>query len=137
MKRSLHRRYGHAGAHFYYRGYNVNINSEEQYTAYAAVSRSGFLKETTSKAEVMKRLLSVSNELPLGAEVRIEKLYHATRGYEPNAKFSSGQSAEEETLRLVEHGSFYDPKTSKARPAKWKRVSRSSRASSLDPWVSK
>jgi hypothetical protein len=137
VKRSLHRRYGHAGAHFYYRGYNVNISSETAYPAYAALARSGFFKETTSKAEVMKRLLSVSNELPIGAKVKIEKLYRATRGYEPNAKFSSGQSAEEETLRLAEHGSFYDPKTGKPKPAKWVRLSRSSRASSVDPWVSR
>jgi len=121
---------------FSYRGYNVNIASDTQYEAYAALSRSGFFQESPSKAEVKKRLLSVSNTLPIGAEVKIGKVYHPKRGYEPDAKFRSGESAEEETLRLVEHGSFYDPATGKPKEAKWIRVSRYHReAGGRTPWV--
>jgi hypothetical protein len=121
---------------FSYKGFNVNISSETHYEAQAALNRSGFTKEHGSKAEVKKRLLSVSNELPIGAEVKIEKIYHPKRGYEPEAKFRSGESAEEETLRLVEHGAWYDPATGKPKEAKWERVSRFRRESGgRTPWV--
>ena len=113
---------------FSYKGSNVNVSADSG-EAYWALSRSGFLREYATKAEVKKRLMSISNELPIGAEVRIEKIYHATRGFEPNAKFRSGEAAEEETLRLVEYGSFYDPATGRPRDAKWARVSRSHRDS--------
>lgn len=121
---------------FSYRGYNVNINADTQYEAYAALYRSGFARDHASKAEVKKRLLSISNQLPIGAEVKIEKIYHPARGYEPNAKFRSGESAEEETLRLVEHGAFYNPATGKPKDPKWVRVSRFRReAGGRTPWV--
>ena len=52
---------------FFYRGYNVNVASDTNYEAYAALTRSGFTQEHKSKAEVRKRLLSISHLLPIGA----------------------------------------------------------------------
>ncbi len=104
---------------------------------YSALYRTSFNREVGSKAEVLKHLQSVSRDVPLGTEVVVRKVYRQKRGYEPNAPFSSGGIAEEETYRLVEHGSFYDPATGRPRPPKWVSVERRTRKSSVDDWTTK
>lgn len=104
---------------------------------YYKIVGTGFRKDYGSKAAVMERLRPVANDMPLGTDVAVEKVYHMRRGYEPDALFRHGDIAEKQVYRLMEHGTWYDPQTGKPREPKWKLVSQSKRKSSLAPWESR
>ena len=75
-------------------------------------------REMASKALVMEAINRFADDLPIGTKVKVEKIYHATRGYEPG-KPRSGEVTESTYAHLVEHGAWHDPKTGKAKAPKW------------------
>lgn len=108
-------------------------DSPDYFAASGALSRAGFFQEVSSLAELRKRLNSAVPFLPVGTEVLVERVYRMSRGYEPG-KPRPGSTDREERLVLADKGAFYDPKTGKARPPKWRKVERDkSRRSSRDP----
>ena len=123
-----------AGGYLYGRPFLVS----GEHAAYTNIARSGFLREYGSKAALRKTLDSLGQEsalLPAGTVLTIGKVYHPSRGYEPGAPFRSGEEAEVESIMLVKHATWYDPKTGKASPAKWATIGRSARKSGRDPWT--
>lgn len=94
-----------------YRGYSGD-------DAYQALAKAGFYREVKSLGELKKRLASVELDLPIGTKVKISRVYRMVRGYEPD-KPRSGSVDQETVYRLDAHGSFYNPKTGKPKPAKW------------------
>lgn len=88
---------------------------------YGKVMGTGFHSEVDSPVEILKRLNTVERDLPIGSQFRIEKIYRMTRGYEPG-KPRSGSVMQTTYLELLEHGHWYDPKTGKAKPARWKKT---------------
>jgi hypothetical protein len=109
---------------FYYKG-NFTTDLGEHYME---AHRAGFTHDRASKKLVLAALDHISpGVLPLGTVVKIEKLYRMKRGYEPNAPFRHGDLAEVWTLRLKAHGTWHNPKTGKAEPAKWATINHVSR----------
>jgi len=119
---------------FVYKGW---IRSPLESDDYSRIASSGFLREKSTKAAVLKTLAPIAHQIPVGTEIEIEKIYHMKRGYEPAAPFSHGQVAEVQRMKLVDQGAWYDPKTGKARPAKWKTINRSSRRAGHETFSSK
>lgn len=134
-KGGKYRRRGSEEVTFWYKGSPTTDLDDKYYD----LSKTGFFREVSSKSELKKRLASISGStgLPLGTVLKIEKLYHMKRGYEPGAPFKHGDLVEVELIQLVEHSAWHDPKTGKAKPAKWIVVERRSRKSSVEPWTTK
>ncbi len=114
---------------YYYRG-DVRADVSTLGDGYGDLSRAEFFRETKTKAEVKKRLLSASIRLPLGTIVSIFRVYRISRGYEPG-KPRSGSEDQHEYLKLAAHGAWHDPKTGKAKPAKWVRVEAPTRSTRM------
>ena len=96
---------------------------------YHDVMRTGFHNEHGSPNDVIKALAGIEGKLPIGTRFKIEQVYHATRGYEPG-KPRTGSVVKTTYLELIAHGAWYDPKTGKAKPAKWRKWQDESRVRS-------
>lgn len=112
--------------YFFKGSLRIPADSPDYYSSSGALSRAGFFSEIKSRAELLKRLNSAASQLPIGAEVTIERIYRMVRGYEPG-KPRPGSVDQEQRLVLVDRGSWYDPKTGKPRPPKWRKKAESER----------
>lgn len=107
---------------YYFRGsLRVPADSDHYYSTSGALSRAGFFREVSSLARLKKSLLDAAPFVPVGTEVGTERVYRASRGYEPG-KPRSGSVDREERFVLVDKGAFYDERTGKPRPPRWRKV---------------
>jgi hypothetical protein len=93
----------------------------DYWTMSGVLSRAGAFEEVKTSSELKRRLESAGSHLPIGTLVRTFRIYHATRGYEPGRP-RPGSIDQEKDLELVDRGSFYDPKTGRPRPPRWRRT---------------
>ena len=114
---------------FFFKGKQKSFLEGEPYYA---LYRSGFAKEHGSKAACLATLDNV--KLPIGTEIEIEKIYRMKRGYEPDAPFRSGDTAEYWTFSLKSAATWYDPKTGGAVPNKWAATGHGIRKRSGEPF---
>jgi hypothetical protein len=114
--------------------YQGRANFSSELDGYSALARAGFYRKYNTKKPLMDALEKSYEvaKIPLGSEVAIEKTYHPSRGYEPNAPFRINDLAERWLLRLKEHGSIIINK-----PHKWVVVEHSVRKSSVEDFKEK
>ena len=114
---------------FFFKGFQKSFLEGEPYYA---LYRSGFGNEHGSKSACLSKLDNVA--LPIGTEIKIEKIYRMKRGFEPDAPFRSGDTAEYWTFSLKSAATWHDPKTGGAIPNKWAPTGHGVRRRSGEPF---